>query len=94
MTGDQVKAYMFLLCESWLEIPRATLPNDLKQLSVMAQMSADEFMNNWDKIMNTNFILGSDNRFYNPRLKRISDMQQTNYENGKKGGRPVKLNQK
>jgi uncharacterized protein YdaU (DUF1376 family) len=43
MSGDAVKAYLYLLCESWLQEPRATLPNDDKELASMARMSLSDF---------------------------------------------------
>lgn len=96
MTGDQVKAYLNLLCESWLELPRATLPNDVVQLSLMSRMSKEDFMSNWDGIM-SNFKLDLKlNRFYNEKLLEVSEKQILYAENGKLGGRPkiLKMNQK
>ena len=41
MTGDQVKAYLYLLCEAWLQEPRATLPNDDRELAEMARVDSE-----------------------------------------------------
>ena len=41
MSGEAVKAYLYLLAESWLHVPRATLPNDDKILSEMARVNSD-----------------------------------------------------
>ena len=38
MSGDSFKAYWLLLCESWLQIPRATLPNDEQEIALMARV--------------------------------------------------------
>lgn len=91
MTGDQVKAYLYLICESWLEIPRATLPNDMVKLAKMAQQSSEEWARDCDAIMEC-WKLGKDGRWHNERLLQVSKIQQKNFENGKKGGRPTKNN--
>lgn len=41
MSGDAAKAFMYLLCEAWLQIPRATLPNNEDELMSMARVSKD-----------------------------------------------------
>lgn len=41
-----VAAYVFLLCQAWLEDPPATLPNDDDELAAMARISRAE----WDAI--------------------------------------------
>ena len=43
MSGDAVKAYMYLLCRSWHETPMATLPNDDARLARMAKLNADDW---------------------------------------------------
>ena len=43
MSGECVKAYLYLLCESWLNEPRATLPNDDAELASMARVSTDDW---------------------------------------------------
>lgn len=43
MSGDGVKAYFYLLCRSWLELPRATLPVDEKILAAMAEVTTDKW---------------------------------------------------
>jgi uncharacterized protein YdaU (DUF1376 family) len=45
MSGDAVKAYVYLLCEAWLQEPRATLPNDDAELASIARLSIEEWMN-------------------------------------------------
>jgi uncharacterized protein YdaU (DUF1376 family) len=44
MSGSGVKAYIYLLCEAWLQIPRATLPNDDKELASMARLSIEAWI--------------------------------------------------
>lgn len=46
MSGDGIKAYMFLLCESWDQIPRATIPNDDSEIRSMARCSTEV----WERI--------------------------------------------
>lgn len=91
MSGDAVKAYIYLLCESWLEVPRATLPTDDSELAAMANLPIDEWMKHKQTVMSS-FIL-SDNRYVNEKLLAISEEQarksSINRENGKKGGNPA-----
>ena len=46
MSGDSAKAFWYLLCESWLQIPRATLPNDDNELASMSRLNRVQ----WDGI--------------------------------------------
>ncbi|MGL1102596.1 DUF1376 domain-containing protein, partial [Vibrio parahaemolyticus] len=46
MSGDQVKAYIYLLCRSWSELPTATLPNDDDELARMARVTPET----WQRI--------------------------------------------
>lgn len=65
MTGDEVKAYLFLLCTAWLETPRATLPTDPQKLANIARVSGDK----WDRIADgvlRAFRLGTFDRNGNP----------------------------
>lgn len=86
MTGDEVKAYMYLLCESWLETPRATLPDDDEELSKMAQLSPDKWQKVKPKVM-ANFAL-KDGRWINEKLHGVSENQSKFREWGKMGGNP------
>jgi len=38
MSGDAFKAYWYLLCESWLQVPRATLPMDDSEIASLARV--------------------------------------------------------
>lgn len=86
MNGDEVKAYVYLLAESWLETPRATLPNDDNDLSLMAKLPMEKWMRVKPRVM-ANFIL-RDNRWINEKLAGVSDTQKKFQEWGKKGGNP------
>jgi uncharacterized protein YdaU (DUF1376 family) len=46
MTGDQVKAYVYLLCAAWLEDDQATLPADDESLSALARVD----LQTWQRI--------------------------------------------
>lgn len=69
MSGDQVKAYIYLLCRAWHQNPIATLPNDDARLARMARVSRDE----WERIkpeILDQFKSNSNGRIYNERLQR------------------------
>jgi uncharacterized protein YdaU (DUF1376 family) len=70
MSGDQVKAYLYLLCRAWHQIPIATLPNDDVRLARMARVSLDE----WDRIKPEILAQfrsnGGNGRIYNERLQK------------------------
>jgi uncharacterized protein YdaU (DUF1376 family) len=44
MNGEAVKAYTYLLCEAWLQEPRATLPNNDEELASMARTTLSAWM--------------------------------------------------
>lgn len=86
MSGEEVKAYVYLLCEAWLEVPRATLPNDDEELSRMAQISLEKWLKIKGKVM-ANFELKGD-RLVNIKLLEISGNQSKFQKWGKLGGNP------
>jgi uncharacterized protein YdaU (DUF1376 family) len=51
MSGDAVKAYMYLLSASWLEIPRATIPADDASIAKMCRVDADTFARIKDDVL-------------------------------------------
>ena len=66
MTGDQVKAYINLLCAAWLEDECATLPNDDIALAALARV--DTYT--WNQIKEpvlAKFSLLPSGRLYNDR---------------------------
>jgi uncharacterized protein YdaU (DUF1376 family) len=72
MTDKQVRVYLTLLCYSWLEIPRATLPNDEGQLAQLLHLSMEE----WDQIkapILAKFNTDGNGRIFNERLMEESD---------------------
>ena len=91
MSGDAVKAYVYLLNESWLQIPRATLPIDNVELASMARI----LLTDWDGIKDQvlqHFQEGKcsehKGRFYNEKLLEISrkyeNQQRPNNKNAKR----------
>lgn len=75
MSGEAVKAYLYLLCESWLQVPRATLPNDEPTLIEMARCSQGIWAIVKNSVM-TQFKTGKCKEhkglLYNPDLLEIS----------------------
>lgn len=79
MTGDQVKAYMYLLCEAWLQEPRATLPTDDIELSEMARMNLDKWQENKSAILRCFKSWQCDKhtkRYYSERLLEVSKVSE------------------
>ncbi len=87
MSGVAVKAYLYLLCESWLEDERATIPNDDRWLAQSAQLQLNEWIEVKSEVMQHWEDIGG-GRSINWKLKSISDQQIRNSINGKKGGNP------
>ena len=91
MSGDAVKAYVYLLCEAWLQIPRATIPQDENEIASMARVSMDQWKCIKNDIMN-HWLPGKctehKGRFYNELLLEISRKheakQRLNNENAKR----------
>jgi len=79
-----VAAYMFLLCESWLEEPCATLPADHDELAALARVSRQEWDVIWP-VIECQFINDGNGRFYNPRLMEGFLQQQSHRERGAAG---------
>lgn len=72
MTGEQVKAYLYLLCRAWHEEPAASLPNDNETLARMARVPLQE----WNKIkapILSQFDSDGNGRLYNLRLQKESE---------------------
>ena len=88
MSGDQVKAYLFLLCESWLEEGdlRATVPNNDEDLAVMAKLPLEKWLAIKGLVISQ--FIPSGNRLVNLKLKSISDNQRSFAKNGLHGGNP------
>jgi len=69
MTGDQVKAYVYLLCRAWHEKPIATLPNDDARLARMARVTPQQWAQIKPEIL-LQFRSDGNGRLYNERLKK------------------------
>lgn len=69
MSGDAVKAYIYLLCRAWHEAPIATLPNDDAQLAKMARLSLPEWETVRDEVL-TQFKSNGNGRIFNEKLKK------------------------
>ncbi len=80
-----VGAYVYLLCEAWLEIPQATLPDDDFELARMAKVTPDEWQTIKPTIMLA-FQKDSSGRLYNDRQMREANKQQARSKSGSKGG--------
>lgn len=84
MSGDAVKAYMYLLCRSWHETPMATLPNDDARLARMAKLSPEQWEAVRDAVL-SNFQSDGDGRIFNVRLKKEADFCAAKSFAGKSG---------
>ena len=75
MSGDAVKAYIYLLAQSWLEIPRATLPKNDTELAAIAEVSPDKWIIIKDEVLQ-HFEIGKcsehKGRLYQETLLEIS----------------------
>lgn len=72
MSGDAVKAYVYLLCRSWHETPIATLPNDDRRLAKMAKLTTEQWEQVRDEVLG-NFKVDANDRLFNARLKKEAD---------------------
>jgi len=84
MSGEQVKAYLYLLCRSWAELPTATLPNDDGELALMARVPATR----WDEIKGpilAQFQSDGNGRIFNVRLKKEAEFCAAKSFAGKSG---------
>lgn len=67
--GRGVGAYIFLLCEAWLQTPTGSLPNDEELLIEYARVSEAEWKKIWP-VMRHAFEQNGDGRLYNAILKK------------------------
>lgn len=65
--GRGVNAYIFLLCEAWLQTPQGTLPNDEDLLIEMARITPKEWAEVWP-ILEPKFMSDGNGRIYNEEL--------------------------
>ena len=85
MTGDAFKAYWLLLCASWLEDDRGTLPNNQAKLQALARVDASTWLRIKSEVMAC-FEVNSNGRIFNPRMLEVSSLQEKRREAGSKGG--------
>lgn len=69
MSGDEVKAYIYLLCRSWHETPIATLPNDEAELAAMARLSPEKWQGVREAVL-ARFCVNGNGRLHNTRLQK------------------------
>jgi uncharacterized protein YdaU (DUF1376 family) len=84
MSGEAVKAYVYLLCRSWHETPIATLPNDDYRLARMAKTTSEQ----WDEVRDQvlqNFQTDGNGRIFNARLKKEAEYCEAKSFAGKSG---------
>lgn len=73
MSGDAVKAYVYLLCRSWHETPIATLPNDQVRLARMAKLSLPEWDGIKDEVLPQFQHDEANDRLFNARLRKEAE---------------------
>lgn len=97
MSSDSVKAFVYLLCESWLQTPRATLPNDDKELASMSRLSCERFAVVRDEIMQ-HFSVGTceqhSGRLYNDTLLEVSRKYENKQRLGNKNAKRSQIKHK
>jgi uncharacterized protein YdaU (DUF1376 family) len=99
MSGDGVKAFMYLLCEAWLQEPRATLPQNENELASMARVTMDVWQRIKTELMQ-HFDVGKCNehsgRLYNNTLlehsRKCEGKQRFNNKNAKRTQNKRKVN--
>jgi uncharacterized protein YdaU (DUF1376 family) len=69
MGGRGVNAYLFLLCEAWLQTPSGSLPNDEDLLMELARVTQPEWDAIWP-VIKPKFISDGNGRLYNTMLKQ------------------------
>ncbi|KKU65613.1 MAG: hypothetical protein UX91_C0015G0023 [Candidatus Amesbacteria bacterium GW2011_GWB1_47_19] len=83
MSGDEVKAYMYLLCEAWDQIPRATLPNDDRELASIAHISLDKWTTVKDAVLER-FIIGTCDEHFGRLVAKFLIEYSRKYEKNKR----------
>lgn len=99
MSGDAVKAYIYLLAESWLQEPRASLPTDDKELASMARVDYGVWMRVKEEVLQ-HYSNGKckehKGRYYQDTLLEISrkseSKQRFNNKNAKRTQTKRKVN--
>jgi len=76
MSTEEVGAYILLLCRSWREVPRGSLPTDDRILAKWARLDADHWAVAKAAVMAA-FTSGTDGRVHQKRLRREWEKLQT-----------------
>lgn len=84
MGGRGVNAYLFLLCEAWLQTPTGSLPNDEDLLIEFARVSQKEWDQIWP-VMKHKFISDGNGRLFNDELVNEANNHGMKVFAGKKG---------
>lgn len=63
--GKLGHALICLWCESWLQVPASSLPNNDEALAHLAMCSDDDWFSIKDQVL-SGFVLCTDNRYYHP----------------------------
>ena len=93
MSGDAFKAYWILLNQSWLQTPRATLPNDQAKLQALARANVKQWDTIKDEVLQC-FQLDGSGRLFNETLMALSVQQENKSRAGSKGGSRTQADRK
>lgn len=90
MSGDAVKAYVYLLSQSWLETPRATLPATDHELASIAMLTIEQWQAVKKDVLQ-HFEIGKCKEhkglLYNEKLLEISRKYESNQRVGNKNAK-------
>ncbi len=84
MGGRGVNAYMFLLCEAWLQNPTGTLPNDEDLLLEFARITRPEWEQFWP-VMQHKFVENGGDLLYSVELMNEAQNYELKRFAGKQG---------
>lgn len=84
MGGRGVNAYMFLLCEAWLQEPQGSLPNDEAILIELARVTPDEWREIWP-VLKPKFEQNGDDRIHNMELHKEAQTRAIKQKAGRSG---------
>lgn len=91
MGGRGASAYMFLLCEAWLQDPTGSLPNEEEALIEMARVSKDEWEKFWP-VLQKKFPENGDGRLYSMELKAEAKARESKKRAGSSGWTAARRN--
>ena len=85
MSGDEAKAYMYLMCHAWTEGVRGTLPIDDRSLSALARVSLSDWLEMKEAIISC--FVEYRGKYVSEYLVEVSHTQSLRVRSGKRGGR-------